>query len=271
MLLCERVVAPTELLEALLLSMDMRTLLTVAQRVCRRWHHLICTSPSLQKALFFEPDKAVPSTDPLRNPLLAEIFTVWFDHNHNASTERGPRTRSRHYYKDVRASPFAKKLDVVLHKNATWKQMLVQQPPLVYLGDWTHEYVEVWDNEKFHMKGPFPRGLRMESLYSLTFKRLTSEEHSSVRMLWDFPRHLSMSGTKAPSITGGQTAQLPEWKRTPDVVIESSVAITCTPEDGFVSLTSEAEFTLDREQAKKIMAFVVEELDKLLEEVDGSC
>ncbi|KAK7931462.1 hypothetical protein PG985_002174 [Apiospora marii] len=270
MLLCERVVAPTELLEALLLGMDMRTLLTVAQRVCRRWHHLIWTSPSLQKALFFEPDHAVPSTNPLRNPLLAEIFTVWFDHNHNPSTERGPRTKDHHYYKDIRASPFAKKLDVVLHKNATWKQMLVQQPPPVYLGDWSHEYYEMGDNEKFFIKGPFPRGLRMESLYSLTFKRLASEDRSSVRMLWDFPRHLSMSRSKAPCITGGQTAQLPGLKQIPDVVIESSWSFTCVLGDGLESLATQAEFTLDREEAKKTMAFVLEELDKLMEEVDGS-
>ncbi|KAK7991768.1 hypothetical protein PG996_013219 [Apiospora saccharicola] len=265
MLLCERVVAPTELLEAVLLGMDMRTLLTVAQRVCRRWHHLICTSPSLQKALFFEPENAVLSTNPLRNPLLAEIFTVWFDYD--ASTERGFGRRGEHYFKDFRASPFAKNLDVVLHKNATWRQMLVQQPPLVYLGDWTHTYSEMGHHEEFLMNGPYPHGLRMESLYDWTlWERMHSEEHTRMRMLWDFKRHLSLPESKVTGITGGQTDQLQGWKWTPDVVMESSLSITCTPEDGIEGIMRQAEFDLDRERGKKNMAFAVEELEKLLEE-----
>ncbi|KAK8069754.1 hypothetical protein PG994_006370 [Apiospora phragmitis] len=223
MLLCERVVAPTELLEAILLCMDMRTLLTAAQRVCRRWHHLIEASPSLQKALFFEPDNAVIPTNPLRNPLLAEVFTVWFDYD--ASTTLGANGRNHHYYRNFKASPFAKNLDLVLYKNSSWKRMLVQQPAVVYLGDWRHTYGETGHDEKFLVHDSFPHGLRMESLYFLTFERMKAGEFASVRMLWDFKRHLRLSRSRAPGTTPAPTAQLSGCKLTPDVVMESSVGV----------------------------------------------
>ncbi|CRL20950.1 unnamed protein product [Penicillium camemberti] len=46
-----------EILEMVLVEMDMRTLLTCTQRVCRAWLNLIKASPSIQKALFFTPIK----------------------------------------------------------------------------------------------------------------------------------------------------------------------------------------------------------------------
>ncbi|KAJ5426327.1 ABC transporter atnG [Penicillium sp. CMV-2018d] len=45
----------TEILELILLETDTRTLLTSAQRVCRKWHFLIQDSSDLQAALFFKP------------------------------------------------------------------------------------------------------------------------------------------------------------------------------------------------------------------------
>lgn len=44
-----------ELLEAVLLELDMRTLLVSAQRVSKHWHAVIKHSPRIQQALFYTP------------------------------------------------------------------------------------------------------------------------------------------------------------------------------------------------------------------------
>lgn len=51
----DEVLGTTELLEAILLSLDQRTLLVSAQRVNHTWHTLIQISTTLQQALFFRP------------------------------------------------------------------------------------------------------------------------------------------------------------------------------------------------------------------------
>lgn len=42
----------------ILLEMDMQTLLGTASRVCRQWQHIIKTTPTIQKALFLDPERA---------------------------------------------------------------------------------------------------------------------------------------------------------------------------------------------------------------------
>lgn len=53
-LFCKLTAIP-ELLELILLHVDLRTILTSAQRVSRAWHALVTTSTALQRALFFAP------------------------------------------------------------------------------------------------------------------------------------------------------------------------------------------------------------------------
>ncbi|KAB8229016.1 uncharacterized protein BDW43DRAFT_315352 [Aspergillus alliaceus] len=50
-----RALSQSELLELILLSLDLQTLLTSAQRVCSQWRHIIRESPFLQGTLFFKP------------------------------------------------------------------------------------------------------------------------------------------------------------------------------------------------------------------------
>ena len=69
-----RVFIIPELLEAILLSADVRTIL-VSQRVCKYWYMLIYESPRLQRALFFEPDTNAAFS---QNSLLQEIFPFCF-------------------------------------------------------------------------------------------------------------------------------------------------------------------------------------------------
>ncbi|KAJ5836875.1 hypothetical protein N7447_002901 [Penicillium robsamsonii] len=101
-----------EVLENILLHLDLKYILTSAQRVCHRWQDLISTSPSLQKYLFFQPDW--DREDRQRNPLLAEIFPDWFPDfptSEKQCKSHGIETGTS----DIKSS---------------WKRMLVQQPPI---------------------------------------------------------------------------------------------------------------------------------------------
>lgn len=64
----------------ILLETDMRTLLTSAQRVCRRWRKLIRQSRGLQATLFLTPvNYTLPHGKPgIRNPLLKQCIWPWF-------------------------------------------------------------------------------------------------------------------------------------------------------------------------------------------------
>lgn len=55
----EQVLSTAELLELILLNLDLRTLLTTAQRTCRDWNSFIRDSHSLQENLYFIPDENV--------------------------------------------------------------------------------------------------------------------------------------------------------------------------------------------------------------------
>lgn len=70
----ERVLATTEMLELTLFNLPMRDLL-LAQRVSKRFKDVIDTSPTLQRALFFEPTPAFTPMEkgvPAPNPLLVQ-------------------------------------------------------------------------------------------------------------------------------------------------------------------------------------------------------
>src|SRR5437879_630808 len=82
----ERVLSTAELLELILLQLDLRTLLTAAQRTCRYWKTLIRDSPSLQKYLFLMPDESAPKS---WNPLLAEAFPSFFSQDGTSATGFG--------------------------------------------------------------------------------------------------------------------------------------------------------------------------------------
>lgn len=89
-----------ELLEAILLHVDMRTLVVSAQRVCTRWHAVISNSTPLQRHLFFAPiprdpiaagqggdnDNGTNTAHPypskapfIQNPLLKRAFPCLFE------------------------------------------------------------------------------------------------------------------------------------------------------------------------------------------------
>ncbi|GME22633.1 f-box domain protein [Neofusicoccum parvum] len=140
----DQVFRTPELLELILLHLPMRDLL-LAQRVCQTFRTLVRTSPTLQQALFFKPLPATalpqpsspsylrshPSRKPTaesweRNPLLIPDFWPWFDRddptNKYSPTLRDPDT--------LKTLPLATERRVWLRPEASWRRMLVVQPPV---------------------------------------------------------------------------------------------------------------------------------------------
>ncbi|KAK7044322.1 hypothetical protein R3P38DRAFT_3258493 [Favolaschia claudopus] len=120
----DTVISSTELLELILSHLPMRDLLCIAPIVSKAWQ-ATTTTPYLQRILFFEPD---PSADPstlIQNPLLAEIFSPFFTRLENPHAYHWPgRTAS------IWEMPWLKKLDAFRRAGASWRRMLVTQPPV---------------------------------------------------------------------------------------------------------------------------------------------
>ncbi|KAF5860111.1 hypothetical protein ETB97_002018 [Aspergillus alliaceus] len=107
-----RVFSVVELLEAILLETELRTLLTSATRVCHLWHDVIETSPRLQAVLFFDPWE-VKRKKPFKNPFIdSDIWPDFF-----------------RKYIGVDSPKLSDKLRAYLREDASWRRMLIHQPP----------------------------------------------------------------------------------------------------------------------------------------------
>ncbi|KAH8886535.1 hypothetical protein GQ53DRAFT_750550 [Thozetella sp. PMI_491] len=174
----DAVMATPELLECVLLRLDLRTLLTAAQRVCRAWHSLIMTSPSLQKALFFSPvgpaacdasgDYKQVAYQP--NPLLQTTFPSWFPRQSDGDVSDGKppwiKTEST--------------LKVFLRPEASWRRMLVRQPPPCKLGT-VQVHSAQWSLYQTVGVKTVRDGIRMRHLFDKTFNK----RWPSMQILWD--------------------------------------------------------------------------------------
>jgi hypothetical protein len=65
-----------ELIELIITYLPPRDILTNAQRVCKAWHTIISTSPTLQTALYFRAAPLSPSSFTTPHPLIIENFTL---------------------------------------------------------------------------------------------------------------------------------------------------------------------------------------------------
>lgn len=119
----ERALSITEILEGILIQLDLRTLLTSAQLVNRGWRQLIRESTQIQEALFFKPQQKRHGRDePTFNPLLRETFPSFFPNAGDAI--------SRVSFKSLDMVQTPEKLAAYARKDASWRQMLVQQPAI---------------------------------------------------------------------------------------------------------------------------------------------
>lgn len=116
-----------EIFELILLQLDNRTLLTVAQLICHTWTTFIQESAAIQWALCFKP-VTNPRSRTWQNPLLAEVFPSIF----SSST---PEVKSNISFTfktfDMLRTP--EKCEAYMRPDASWRYMLVQQPPLTTL------------------------------------------------------------------------------------------------------------------------------------------
>ncbi|KAK8077291.1 hypothetical protein PG996_003461 [Apiospora saccharicola] len=133
-----------ELLEKILLHLDQRELLVNAQRVCRQWRQCITDTPSIQQHLFLLPEPARGRTSnadadkPRQNPLLVKDFPEWFMHGNTWPPDqrlRFVRTTEpyfRGYDRDVvypESERITKRLEAYAYPQASWRRMLLLQPP----------------------------------------------------------------------------------------------------------------------------------------------
>ncbi|KAJ2904649.1 hypothetical protein MKZ38_007485 [Zalerion maritima] len=153
-----------ECLETVLLELDQRTLLTLAQRVCKTWHDKIHTSPSLRKKLFLQPlSKILPSEPDSEartvNPLLAEVFPAFF------ASLVPPNLGNRVSASAALIPP----KDRFLRRGASWRAMLVEYPIRRKIG-----YIEnrgMCEQSYYSGVLEVPEGATMGKLYDLAYSK----------------------------------------------------------------------------------------------------
>lgn len=159
-----------EIFELMLLQLTLNDLLQ-AQRVSRHWQHIITTSPSLQRKLFFQPEPLSFIFRPHFNPLLEVLFPPLFNVCPRASWEAwdfdvwGLGDISWITEKSRRAA--------ILHQDASWRKMFPVQPSakIVYLQEEVPCCTnQIWENVGV-LSAEFERlqdsGSRMGLLYHL--------------------------------------------------------------------------------------------------------
>ncbi|KAI1333608.1 hypothetical protein F5Y15DRAFT_421639 [Xylariaceae sp. FL0016] len=128
----EKTLGTIELLEAILAHLDMRTLLVSAQRCKHHWNSVIRSSPTLRRALFFDEDHNAETTP---NPLLAEVFPFCYPHLDPTAQDplqiigRVEASRAIGAYPFLNIEHIMARQDAFAYKRASWRQMLIQQPP----------------------------------------------------------------------------------------------------------------------------------------------
>ncbi|KAJ5475661.1 hypothetical protein N7539_007948 [Penicillium diatomitis] len=176
---------PNELIEAILRQVDMQTIL-LAQRVCRQWALCIRESSAIQEILFFRP---APANRPRQqNPLLAFKFPYWFPADDAGSCAIAFGAADMHHFLEIS--------DIYRRPEASWRRMLVQQPPIMAMG-WVERSVSPSDGrDLYRWEMPLQAfgGLKMNMLYDLVVN--TSEfapEYFYFRVLWSQSKTLSSS------------------------------------------------------------------------------
>lgn len=128
----ESVLNTSELLEFVLEAVEPQTLLTSATRVCHYWNGLIRDSIRLQRTLFLLPERQSTCSQPRSNPLLLP---------HIKTLSRGQPNAINFQNLLSCECDTPNKFDKFLRTEASWRNMLVQQPPATKLGVWKIESV----------------------------------------------------------------------------------------------------------------------------------
>ncbi|KAI0197546.1 F-box domain-containing protein [Astrocystis sublimbata] len=240
----DRVVCILELLELILLHLDMGTLLVSALRVSKMWNALINTSIALQRALYFQP--ALPSSQsdttsqPVVNPLLKQRFGNCFFDN---GVTYGYRANMFYMIPCAGLVPWpswpgihrnASKVEDLMpldlhedeiicrkltRKEASWRKMLVSQPPPLHLGYLKIEEGSVWyDSVQRKLLQPHidlnSPGLRMGTLYDIVQYHLG---HHDVESTWF---HVIWNEARKPYATRPDTDWYNQLLQSTNVMVE---------------------------------------------------
>ncbi|KAJ5151684.1 hypothetical protein N7492_009979 [Penicillium capsulatum] len=163
---------PVELWESILLHLNPRTLLTSATRVCHAWTALIRESTAIQQSLFFAPDTQLPAQNKTHSSLLIDAFPSVF---YQSSASRDHDYTNDSQCSALRSWDFVKhpeKISAYMRPEASWRRMLIQQPPIFKIGMWTEQYAYI-SGATFYEIPEDPRktetGIRMETIVEAIF------------------------------------------------------------------------------------------------------
>jgi len=156
----DQVLGIGELIYCICTHMDIQTLLN-AQRVSKRWHDVISNSPTI----YFRPCPSKKKR--VINPLLLKHFKPILKphryqgqiYHYNLNVPEMSMTHMKNGRKVHKA---------FVRRGASWRNMLVAQPPITTIG-----YREQINDERQDYKAiSFPEGLRMGVLYDMVFQAI---------------------------------------------------------------------------------------------------
>jgi hypothetical protein len=139
---CDQFFGITELLELFLQQCSLRVLLNCTL-VCRTWSQIIRKSTVLQEHLFLQPAPAREGVKPTLNPMLAYFAPILVA----KSTSEDITCNADYVHReDLTSLPWARDTSMdapsrraFARKEASWRLMLVSQPPTSRI-DWWHKY-----------------------------------------------------------------------------------------------------------------------------------
>ncbi|KAF1950410.1 hypothetical protein CC80DRAFT_357591, partial [Byssothecium circinans] len=166
-----RVLATPELLEAILAHLPQRDLL-LTQQVSHLFQSAITTSPRLQHLLFFRASPASTSRKWALNPMLRERFLPWF-----VTPTPGTPAPGYSAIEMLDGLDSASSREAFLRAEASWRRMLIVQPPpqtlrVVRFGNHQREDSAEEARVSFEEKGA--GGVAMGVVYDITESFLRS-------------------------------------------------------------------------------------------------
>jgi hypothetical protein len=139
---CDQFFGITELLELFLQQCSPHVLLNCTM-VCRTWSQIIHESPLLQEHLFLQPTTAREGVKVTLNPMLAYFAPILVA---KSASEEISCKENHVRREDLTSLPWARGTSMdapsrraFAHRYASWRNMLVSQPPISRL-DWWHEW-----------------------------------------------------------------------------------------------------------------------------------
>ncbi|KAJ7607083.1 hypothetical protein DFH06DRAFT_1250145 [Mycena polygramma] len=164
-----------ELLERILALLPMQNLLVTAPLVSKTWQATTLT-PLLQRILFFQPDPTSIS-EPVQNPLLVAKFPPPFFAQKSGDQSRWswPSANS------IKKLPWAAAPEAFRRRDASWRRMLVRQPPVRSMSVVEMCHAQMGDFER--RAELYDLELRMGALYDLVLP-LIDRVASSFRIRW---------------------------------------------------------------------------------------